>query len=237
MSKERERETWKGPRLKVERNVHVGAWMMLSDATGESRAQLWWHMAAQERTPSSLYSLSTKWAVTLWKYIDNIEWSYDGAAAKRSRRIKCFPKSNKSSLAANRLAEGTLNQAFIHWELQWGVIFIYLLPVQKALGRCEAGSCDSIETDELRLVFIAWVPSRLFFKSALYDWNSCLVRLKFRKPDQNKAIHPMQLIRYETITQEQAHCWCKLLLVCLLLCMVDLCDAKHTRAAEPNQPL
>lgn len=56
------------------------------------------------------------------------------------RGLWVFSKSNKSSPPANIVVERTFNQAFIHWEPKWGVIFIYLLPVRKVLGRYEAGS-------------------------------------------------------------------------------------------------
>lgn len=36
------------------------------------------------------FSLSSKWAVTLSKYIDNIEQSCNASAAKRTQSIKCF---------------------------------------------------------------------------------------------------------------------------------------------------
>lgn len=34
----------------------------------------------------------------------------------------------------------------------------------------------------------------------------------------------MQFIKYESIIKEETHCHCKLLLVCLFICLDDLCE-------------
>lgn len=77
------------------------------------------------------------------------------------------------------------------------------------------GALYYIETDEICLVFIACAPWSFFFLSALYYGNSCLIRLKFRKPDQNKPIHQVQFVKYENIIKEEADYRCKVSLVCL----------------------
>lgn len=72
----------------------------------------------------------------------------------------------------------------------------------------------------------------LFFLSALYYGNSCLIRLKFRKPDQNKPIHQVQFIKYENIMKEEADYRCKVSLVCLFFRLDTICETKCICFAE-----